>query len=98
MKDLVKNVLYAGIGAAFLTKEKIEELKTELVEKGKLSREEGREFVDELIQKSQRAKDELELWINKRVEEKIDQLDLATKDDIAELRRKIEELQAVINK
>ena len=98
MKDMVKNVLYAGIGAAFLTKDKIEELKTELVEKGKLSREEGKEFVDDLIKKSQRAKDELELWINKRVEEKIDQLDLATKDDIADLRRKIEELQEAINK
>jgi polyhydroxyalkanoate synthesis regulator phasin len=98
MKDMVKNVLYAGIGAAFLTKDKIEELKTELVEKGKLSREEGKEFVDDLIKKSQRAKDELELWINKRVEEKIDQLDLATKDDIADLRRKIEELQVAINK
>jgi len=98
MKDLVKNVLYAGIGAAFLTKEKIEELKNELVEKGKLTREEGKQFVDDLIKKSERAKDELEQWINKRVEEKIDQLDLATKDDIAELRRKIEELQAAINK
>jgi polyhydroxyalkanoate synthesis regulator phasin len=98
MKDMVKNVLYAGIGAAFLTRDKIEELKTELVEKGKLSREEGKEFVDDLIKKSQRAKDELELWINKRVEEKIDQLDLATKDDIADLRRKIEELQVAINK
>ncbi len=98
MKDMVKNVLYAGIGAAFLTRDKIEELKTELVDKGKLSREEGKQFVDDLIQKSQRAKDELELWINKRVEEKIDQLDLATKDDIADLRRKIEELQVAINK
>jgi len=98
MKDLVKNVLYAGIGAAFLTKDKIEELRNDLVEKGKLSREEGKQFVDDLIKKSERAKDELELWINKRVEEKIDQLDLATKDDIADLRRKIEELQVAINK
>jgi polyhydroxyalkanoate synthesis regulator phasin len=98
MKDMVKNVLYAGIGAAFLTKDKIEELKNDLVEKGKLSREEGKQFVDDLIKKSERAKDELELWINKRVEEKIDQLDLATKDDIADLRRKIEELQVAINK
>ena len=98
MKDLFKNVVYASIGAAFLTRDKIEELKGDLVDKGKLTREEGKQFVDDLIKKSEKAKDELELWINKRVEERIKQLDLATKDDVAELQRKIEELQVAINK
>ncbi len=98
MKDLLKNVVYTGIGAAFLTRDKIEELKGDLIEKGKLTREEGKQFVDDLMKKSEKAKDELELWINKRVEERIQQLDLATKDDIADLQRKIEELQVAINK
>ncbi len=98
MKDLFKNVVYASIGAAFLTKDKIEELKGDLVDKGKLTREEGKQFVDDLIKKSEKAKDELDLWINKRVEDRIKQLDLATKDDVAELQRKIEELQVAINK
>ena len=98
MIDLMKNVLYAGVGAAFLTKEKIEELKADLVEKGNLSREEGKQFVDDLIKKSEKAKDELELWINKRVEEQVKRLNLATSDEVAELRRKVEELQVAINK
>ncbi len=98
MKEMLKNVLYTGLGAAFLTKEKIEELRKELIEKGKLSQDEGKQFVDDLIRKSEKAKDQLNLWINKRVEERIDQLNLATKDEIAELRRKIEELQVAINK
>lgn len=98
MKEMLKNVLYTGLGAAFLTKEKIEELRKDLIEKGKMSQEEGKQFVDDLIHKSEKAKDQLNLWINKRVEERIDQLNLATKDEIAELRRKIEELQVAINK
>ena len=98
MIDLMKNVLYAGVGAAFLTKEKIEELKADLVEKGNLSREEGKQFVDDLIKKSEKAKDELELWINKRVEEQVKRLNLATSDEVAELRRKVEELQVAMNK
>jgi hypothetical protein len=40
----------------------------------------------------------LDLWINKRVEDRIQQLNLATKDEIAELQRKIEELQVVTNR
>lgn len=98
MKEMLKNVLYAGIGAAFLTKEKIEELKGDLIEKGKMSQEEGKQFVDDLLRKSEKAKDQLDLWINKRVEERVNQLNLATKDEIAELRRKIEELQVALNK
>ncbi len=98
MKDMLKNVLYAGVGAAFLTKEKIEELKGDLIDKGKLTKEEGKQFVDDLIKRSEKAKDELELWINKRVEERIKHLDLATQDELAELKRKVEELQVAINK
>ncbi len=98
MKDMLKNVLYAGVGAAFLTKEKIEELKGDLIDKGKLTKEEGKQFVDDLIKRSERARDELELWINKRVEERIKHLDLATSDELADLKRKVEELQVAINK
>ncbi len=98
MKEMLKNVLYAGIGAAFLTKEKIEELKSDLIEKGKLSQDEGKQFVDDLLRKSEKARDQLDLWINKRIEERINQLDLATKDEVAELQRKVEELQVALNR
>ncbi len=98
MKEMLKNVLYAGIGAAFLTKEKIEELKSDLLEKGKISQEEGKQFVDDLLRRSEKAKDQLDLWINKRVEERVKQLNLATKDEVAELQRKIEELQVLLNR
>ncbi|HEB50763.1 MAG TPA: hypothetical protein ENI89_09155 [Desulfobulbus sp.] len=97
MKELMKNVVYAGVGAAFLTKEKIEELNRELVEKGKMTQEEGRKFVEELIKKSENAKDQLELWISQRVEDKIKQLNLATRDELADLRRQVEELQVALN-
>jgi polyhydroxyalkanoate synthesis regulator phasin len=98
MKEMLKNVMYAGIGAAFLTKEKIEELKGDLIEKGRMSQEEGKQFVDDLLRKSEKAKDQLDLWINKRVEDRVKQLNLATKDEVAELQRKIEELQVAINR
>ncbi len=52
MKELLKNVVYTGIGAAFLTKEKIEEFKDDLVNQGKIGQDEGKRFVDELVQKT----------------------------------------------
>ena len=98
MKEMLKNALYVGLGAAFLTKEKIEELKADLIEKGKMSQEEGKQFVDDLLRKSEKAKDQLDLWINKRVEERIAQFDLAPRDELADLRRKVEELQVALNR
>ena len=98
MKETLKNILYTGIGIAFLTKEMVEELKADLIETGKMSQEEGRQFVDDLLRRSEKARDQLDLWINKRVEERIAQFDLATRDELAALRRKVEELQVALNR
>ena len=98
MKETLKNILYTGIGIAFLTKDKIEELKADLVEKGRISQEEGRQFVDDLLRRSEKARDQLDLWINKRVEERIEQYNLATRDELADLRRQVEELQVALNR
>ncbi|NOR24741.1 MAG: hypothetical protein GQ542_10185 [Desulforhopalus sp.] len=97
MKDLLKNIAYTGIGAAFLTKEKIEALKDELVEQGKIKEDEGKEFVNELVKKTVSIKDSLDLKISQIVEEKIKQLDIVTNDDFADLRRQVEELQIALN-
>ena len=98
MKETLKNILYTGIGIAFLTKDKIEELKADLVEKGRISQEEGRQFVDDLLRRSEKARDQLDLWINKRVEERIEQFNLATRDELADLRRQVEELRVALNR
>jgi len=98
MKELLKNVVYTGIGAAFLTKDKMEELKDEFVKQGKLRQDEGRDFVDELVKKTDSIKDSLDLKISQIVEKQIKQLNIVTSDELADLRRQVEELQIALNK
>jgi len=98
MKELLKSVVYTGIGAAFLTKEKIEELKDDFIKQGKIGQDEGKRFVDELVQKTEDVKDSLDLKITQIVEAKIKQLSIVTTDDFADLRRQVEELQVALNK
>jgi len=93
MKEMLKNIVYTGLGAVSLTRDKIEELKNELLEKGKLSQDEGKQFVDDLVNHSEKAKEQLNLWVEKKVAERIDYLNLATKDEIAALRAAIEDLR-----
>jgi polyhydroxyalkanoate synthesis regulator phasin len=98
MKELLRNIIYTGIGAASLTKEKIEELLDDYVKQGKISQNEAEQFADELIKKTDSIKDSLDLVINQIIETKIKQLDIVTKDDFADLRRQVDELQIALNK
>lgn len=96
MKDILKNVMYAGIGAAFLTREKLEEVGRELADKGCLSVEEGKAFVDDLLKKSESAKSNLEQWISRKVDERLKSCPCAKAEEIAALRRKVEALEAAL--
>jgi polyhydroxyalkanoate synthesis regulator phasin len=96
MQELLKNVFYLGAGIAFMTKEKIEELKKDLIDKGKMTQDEGRQFVDDLVNKSEKAKADVEKKVRDLVDEQLAKMKVATSDDIAELRKQIEELRAMV--
>jgi len=98
MQELLKNLLYLGAGAAFVTKEKIEELKDDLVGKGKLTQDEGKQFVDDLLNKSDDIKGKFEEKINEVVATQLDKVNVAKSDDIDDLRTQIQELRALVEK
>jgi polyhydroxyalkanoate synthesis regulator phasin len=49
MKDLAEEAILAGIGAVALTKDRAEELVSELARKGKLTQDDARDLVDEVM-------------------------------------------------
>ena len=98
MKDLLRDIFYIGAGAAFMTKEKVEELKKELIEKGKMTQEEGKQFVDDMVKKSEDAKSQLEKKVQDGVNEQLQKMNVASREDVDELRSKIEELKAMVEK
>jgi len=92
MFDLIRKSLLTGMGLAVLTAEKVEEFTKELVLKGELTKEEGKNLAKELILKAEQSSKERRELVKKHVHETISSMDIATKDDIAELSRKIDEL------
>ena len=98
MKETLKTMFYIGAGAAFLTKEKLEELKTELIEKGKVTQEEGKQLLEELTQKSEDAKNQLDKKIQAAVAEQLKKFKMASSADVAELKSQVEELKAMLEK
>jgi polyhydroxyalkanoate synthesis regulator phasin len=49
LRELAEEALLAGVGAVALTKERADDLVSELAQKGKLTQEDAREVVDEVM-------------------------------------------------
>ena len=93
MVDLIKKALYTGVGLAVLTKEKAEELVKELTQQAKLSEQEGKELFEGLLKQSEQARNDFQTKIDEAVLTVVKRLNLATKDELATLKAKVEELE-----
>ena len=91
--DIFKKSLYAGVGLAYMTKDKIEELAKELTDKGKMTEKEGKEFIDELLEKSKEAKIKVESQIDSTVKDTLKKMNLVTKKEYDELERRLNNLE-----
>ncbi|MDY4002596.1 phasin family protein [Streptococcus orisratti] len=86
--DELKKVLLAGIGLTSMTLEKADSFVKELVEKGRLTVEEGKELQSELKRKSE---DELKDLTDK-INTKTKGVQYATKEDVSRLEEKLDTL------
>ncbi|MCK4772491.1 MAG: polyhydroxyalkanoate synthesis regulator [Candidatus Latescibacteria bacterium] len=93
MFELIKKTLLTGIGLAVVTKEEVQKLGRELVEKGELTQKEGKELVDDLLRKSEQAQKDMESKVHKLVQDAVEKLNVVTKKDIAELVKRIDRLE-----
>lgn len=93
MIELVKKALLTGVGVAALTKEKIEEVARDFVEKGKMTEQEGKDLVNDLVTRSEESRAELQKVIGEKVESVLEKMDLAKKSEVDSLRGEVEELR-----
>ena len=93
MFDIIKKTMLTGVGLAAMTRDKIEELAKELTEKGEVTEKEGRELVDEMVKKSEKAKKDLETKMEGIVEKVLGKMNLATKEDINKIEKRLKHLE-----
>jgi len=93
MIELLRKTLLVGIGAATLTKEKIDGLVDELVKKGEIASKEGPKLVKELLQESQNAKKELEKKVEEATQKALRKLNLASERELKALQARVEKLE-----
>jgi polyhydroxyalkanoate synthesis regulator phasin len=93
MFELIKKAVYTGMGAASLTKEKIDEFSRELINVGKLSEQEGEKLVNDLRKKADESKESLRQQTELMVEAALQRMQLAKLSDVERLEGEIADLR-----
>ena len=96
MLDIIKKSIYLGLGAASLTKERVEKLVDELIEKGLLVKEEKAETIKDLMDKIEKEEKEIQKKFKKAVDETLETIGAATQKDIEKLEKRIKQLEKKI--
>ena len=94
MFDTVNRVMLAGLGALTMTRERAEKIFDEYVQRGQAARTDKEGFIRDLLDSAERARGDLEKTIRKQMQQVVDDLNLPTREDLARLEVKIDQLLA----
>jgi polyhydroxyalkanoate synthesis regulator phasin len=92
MFETMNKLMLAGLGALSMTRERAEKIFDEYVQRGQAERGNRGGFVKDLMDNAEKARQELEKLVHDQVKAAISKLDLATKEDVQRLEKKIEKL------
>lgn len=92
MEDL-KNMMLAGLGSAAYTYEKASKLIDELIQKGKLTVEEGKELSQELKRSVVDKGERIKPITKEDMVQLLREMNFASKDDINEIKERLAKLE-----
>lgn len=87
MDPKMEHIFYAFVGGMLNLRDHLESQREELKEAHAHNAETAKAFVDDLSQRGAAEKDELRASLTKMLKEVVDELGLATKEDLAALRK-----------
>ena len=76
MFEMLKQSVFASIGLASLTREKIDDLVTEVAQKAELTEQQATEFQEEVSRRSEEARGELTTLIDRQIDHAMIQMGL----------------------
>jgi polyhydroxyalkanoate synthesis regulator phasin len=85
MRTLFEQSLLAGIGLLSMTHEKAQKIVGELTRRGEVQKDEAEEWVERLVQRGEEERQSLRKLIHDEVKSALDELGLATKQDLQDL-------------
>jgi len=90
MIDIIKKSIYFGLGSISATKEKVEQIVDEMIEKGQLTKDQRAKAVKEIMDEAEKKEKELENVIRSSIDKILnEEVQVATKKDIAAIERRL---------
>ncbi|WP_331774742.1 hypothetical protein [Sulfurospirillum sp. 1612] len=83
---MLKELLYTGMGAAVVFKERVEDEMKKLEEKGKINTQDAKSFLESIEKKGKEEDERVKEKLKSTLKEIIDELGLATKADLEKLK------------
>jgi polyhydroxyalkanoate synthesis regulator phasin len=91
--EMIKKSMLASLGAAVVTKEKVEEATKRFVDEGKISKEEAERLAQDLVDSGQHQWDEIQAKITETVRKGLDTFDIGSKKEFQDLKQRVENLE-----
>ena len=92
MFETLDKLILAGLGAISMTRERAEKIFDEYVSRGQVEKEKRSGFVKELMEHAEKTRNDLEKLVSDQVQKTVKQLNLATREDIEQVKAKLEQL------
>jgi len=96
MIDVIKKTLLAGVGAALVTKEKVEETLNDYVRQGKVKSEDARIIADKIAEQGRKEFEDLSQTLFARLQEMVARGEASGSARIAALEQRLRDLEAKI--
>jgi len=93
MIDLIKKTMLAGIGATVTTKEKIESVLGDYVEKGRLSANEAKSLAERIAEDGKVEFEQAKNDLGDRINDLLKKSNLATRNELAALEKRVMALE-----
>lgn len=96
MSDMLERVFLLGVGAASMTREKVQELVDELVKKGQLSKEEGEALLGKTAGRAREQSVNIKEMASDAYQDTLRTMNIARQEQIEELEHRIAVLEAKV--
>jgi polyhydroxyalkanoate synthesis regulator phasin len=96
MLEVIKKTVLAGIGFAWMSYDKAEDLAKTLVEKGSLTEKEGEKFIQDLMAKAEETSGNFEEQLELLIKRTMKKMNVATREDVLKLAQRVRKLEKEI--
>ena len=96
MENIIKKVLYTGVGIVASATERVQHIINDLVDRGKISEDEGKKVVDDVVKNTETKREEYEGRFRKIIDGALSKINLPRGDVYEKLEKRIKSLEVKV--